>query len=396
MKIGMILDAAFPPDYRVEKEAVTLSEAGHQVILFCLSTGHEKITEEYKGFLIVRYPTNLLEYKLSALAYTVPFYHWLMKRKIEMFIKTYKPDVLHVHDMVVAPAAIRTAHQKKIPVVLDLHENRPEIMKEYRHVNRFPGRLLINLKTWAKKQNQLIVESDKVVVVTELAKEDILKTTTKQPSDITVLPNTPSREFLGHSMHQNILERMEGNFNLLYIGDTSERRGTGDLVRAVGVLAERIPDLQLWIVGRSSFDRELIKLAEEQKVQSRIHFEGWQAEDLFPSYIHGAAICLSPLKRNQHHDTTYANKLFQYMAYSRPLIVSDCPAQAELIHTEKCGVVFRAGNVQDLAEAVMHLYLNPELRSEYGVNARNALIMRWSWELTSRELSKLYRNFAKA
>ena len=37
MKVGMILDAPFPPDLRVEKEALTLVSQGHEVILFCLS-----------------------------------------------------------------------------------------------------------------------------------------------------------------------------------------------------------------------------------------------------------------------------------------------------------------------------------------------------------------------
>jgi hypothetical protein len=34
MRIGMILDAVFPPDPRVENEAVSLIEAGHEVFPF--------------------------------------------------------------------------------------------------------------------------------------------------------------------------------------------------------------------------------------------------------------------------------------------------------------------------------------------------------------------------
>ena len=32
----MILDATFPPDPRVENEAISLIAAGHEVFLFCL------------------------------------------------------------------------------------------------------------------------------------------------------------------------------------------------------------------------------------------------------------------------------------------------------------------------------------------------------------------------
>ena len=44
-----------------------------------------------------------------------------------------------------------------------------------------------------------------------------------------------------------------------------------------------------------------------------------------------SAVCISPLLRNLHHDTTYANKIFQYMALAKPLLVSDATAQKNII-----------------------------------------------------------------
>ena len=42
MKIGMILDQEFPPDPRVQNEAISLIKAGHEVFLFCLHYGSQK------------------------------------------------------------------------------------------------------------------------------------------------------------------------------------------------------------------------------------------------------------------------------------------------------------------------------------------------------------------
>ena len=41
MRIGMILDSVFPPDPRVENEAVSLIKADHEVFLFCLHYGNQ-------------------------------------------------------------------------------------------------------------------------------------------------------------------------------------------------------------------------------------------------------------------------------------------------------------------------------------------------------------------
>ena len=86
MKIGMILDASFPPDPRVENEAVSLVNAGYEVFLFCLKYNQEKSSENINGIQVKRYHSNKIEYKLSALAYTIPTYTFLMKKKVHQFI----------------------------------------------------------------------------------------------------------------------------------------------------------------------------------------------------------------------------------------------------------------------------------------------------------------------
>ena len=78
--------------------------------------------------------------------------------------------------------------------------------------------------------------------------------------------------------------------------------------------------------------------------------EGWQDESLFPSYISSGSIGISPLHRNIHHDTTYANKLFQYMSFGKPLLVSDATAQKNLIERTNSGLVHQEKNAVDFAK----------------------------------------------
>lgn len=46
MRIGMILDKIFPPDPRVENEAISLIENGHEVYLFCLKYNKKEKDEK--------------------------------------------------------------------------------------------------------------------------------------------------------------------------------------------------------------------------------------------------------------------------------------------------------------------------------------------------------------
>ena len=84
----MILDTKFPIDPRVSNEASALIKKGHEVYLFCLSYKKKFIKEETINYIKVRrYYCSSITYKLSALAYSFPFYRLLMKKKISHFLK---------------------------------------------------------------------------------------------------------------------------------------------------------------------------------------------------------------------------------------------------------------------------------------------------------------------
>ena len=146
----MILDKTFPPDPRVENEASALIDAGHEVYLFCLHYRNQMESETLSGIRVRRFPSNRLEYKLSALAYTFPFYSFLMARKIKNFILQNKVEALHIHDIRIAGAVFQVNKQFKLKTVLDLHDNFPEVMKEYPHLQKFPGKQLISPLKWER------------------------------------------------------------------------------------------------------------------------------------------------------------------------------------------------------------------------------------------------------
>ena len=365
MKIGMILDKTFPPDPRVENEAIELINAGHEVFLFCLKYGDELKEETINGIKVKRYPSNQLEYKLSALAYTIPLYSFLMKKKIKQFLNDFSVDAIHIHDMVIAEAVFSANKNLGLPVVLDLHENRPEIMRFYPHLKKFPANILISLKRWKKKEEQFINKTDTLIVITEEAKKDVLNRCAITPNNIVLVPNTVRKSFYENYVSNGVVAK---EFNLLYIGDTGARRGLQTVVESLVFLSKEIKNIKLTIVGKVNAD--LKRLANKLNVVDFVSFEGWQNETTFQSYIADSTICLSPLHRNIHHDTTYANKLFQYMSLEKPLLVSDATAQKNIIEKVNAGLVHKEKNVQDFTDKVLTLYNNESLRTQLGKNGK--------------------------
>ncbi|MEX2586099.1 MAG: glycosyltransferase family 4 protein [Balneolaceae bacterium] len=462
-RIGMILDAPFPPDARVESEAKVLMDDGYEVHLLHIDfSQHQKYRSDeaamgymagqqavgasrksgrepeadattekriafvremeidsFKGIHVWRLRGGMVAYKLSALAADLPFYRWWAAPLIRRFLKASRVDAIHVHDMAIAEAALAANRRARLPLVLDLHEDRPEIMKLYRHVNRWPGRLLISTGRWRRKQQELMRRADHVILVTEQARRVAERRDGIPSEKTTALPNVVWSDYGGELSFSNrtgggepapealsLQDRNEGvhsdtdpgspllqadsEFRLLYVGDTSLRRGTLMALEAVKRLRGQIFGLHLVLVGSSSQDDQLRAFVNKHGLGQIVRFEGWQPSERLPDYIRAADLCLSPLLRNSHHDTTYPNKLFQYMAMGRPVVVSDCPAQAAVVEEEMCGRVHTAGEPEALATAILELWKRPEERRRMGGRGAAAVENRWNWTVTAPRLTGLY------
>ena len=388
----MILDAPYPPDPRVTNEAKALIDSGNEIYLFCLSfekTFNDR--EVVNGINVVRfYCTNIL-YKLSALAYTFPFYKWIMSKKIKKFINDFKIETIHIHDLQIASSVFKANSSYNLKVTLDLHENRPEIMKFYKHVNSILGKLFISPSKWKKAEEKYCKISNSVVVVTDLAKRELVDRIKINSNKVIVFSNSVSKSFYTNPfINQSVLDKYSDSFVLLYLGNTSERRGIDTVLNAMPALIMDIPNIKLVVVGSSSYDNNLKSFAYKNNIENYIDFEGWKDESLFPSYLKSADLGISPLHSNIHHDTTYANKVFQYMSFGCPLVCSDVNAQKELVENFEVGVLFKSKDSSDFKIKVKNLYKNNELRLKMKRNCLQAIENHLNSDLISKNLVKYY------
>jgi len=393
MRIGMILDKVFPPDPRVENEAIELIKKGHEVFLFCLTYNDEEHEESINQIKVKRYKSNKFDYKMSALAYTVPYYSLVMKKKIANFLNKNKIEVIHIHDIRIAEAVFLTNRRRKLPVVLDLHDNMPEVMKFYPHLQKFPGKYIISPKRWKQKEEVFIKKSDKVITVSQEFVNELISRTNIDENKVVLVPNTIRRNFYNSfELNNEIVEKYKDSFVVLYLGDTHVRRGLLTAIRAIKNLKEQIPNIKLVIVGKNTTDYILKEEVNKLNINEFVDFEGWQNVLLFPSYIKISTICISPLRRNIQHDVAYANKLFQYMSLGKPLLVSNAIAQKNLIEKVKGGLVHEAMNVEDFESKILKLYNNPSLRDELGENGERFVKNEFTWDKTAKGLIDLYNN----
>ena len=391
MKIGMILDSTYPDDARVTNECTELLKNKHEIHLFCLCFKKPFVKNEVINQINVhRYHCSKLTYKLSALANDIGLYGVILKNKIRDFVENSDVEVLHVHDIQIAKAAISVSKRFGIKYNIDLHENRPEIMKYYKHVNSFLGKIFISPLRWKKAEESFVEKANKIVVVTENAKEELLSRVKIDQEKIVVYPNTVRDDFYKNKKIDKVLEKQYSkNFVITYVGNTSERRGLLTVIESLKIIRKTIPNVKLLIIGKSSFDDVLKNEIKKHDVEELVDFIGWVKENEIPNYLSISKLGLSPLHRNIHHDTTYANKIFQYISFGCPVVSSDVIAQSELVKKHNIGVVFEDRNVMDLTKKITQLYNEKDLFEKFRANCIES-IKKLNNSVISNQLISIY------
>lgn len=393
-RIGMVLDNPFTGDNRVINEAKALQKNGFEVFVLALNYGHHSPIEDLDGIRIRRIPIpEKLKNYLFAFQLWLPLYDWFWKREIISFIKDFNIDAIHAHDLYMAPACSTVAKKFKIPLVLDLHENYPAAVLNYQWTQKFPGNLIARPNRWKKMEGKLLQRADKIIVLSEYYRDQLC---TEYPvlnrEQYTIYPNVPDHEsLLQFPIGDNPLPHPESKW-LFYFGVIAKRRGVYTAIDAVKLLREQGHDVRLLLAGN-------VNNAEKDEFQQRISdpaiadfvlHKPWIDISEFPTYAKACIAGLSPIYNGAQHDIGVANKVFQYMLFGLPVIASDSVAQAEVVQENECGVVFPSGDTQAMAQSILKIIGNEELRSEMGKRGLDAVKKQYNIKTAGKELAQLY------
>src|SRR5690606_7663633 len=84
-------------------------------------------------------------------------------------------------------------------------------------------------------------------------------------------------------------------------------------------------------------------------------------------------------------------KPIEAMAMERPIVASDLPALRELVHGDLTGRLFRPGDPESLAAALLPLVIAPVLRRRLGRAGRALVLRSHTWSRLARRAHALYR-----
>jgi len=388
MNILMILmNNYFPPDVRVMKETKALIKEGHNIFLIARRRSDQLKKEVFSNVLVFRYTLSPASRNVHALLKHVVFICPLLLRIIKI-VQRYRIDVLHVHDLPFSLVVVIAGKLLNKPVVFDMHEDYCELAK-FGGIVRGLGEKCQPMATFvsaALRMEELLSSkmATKVIVVVDEFRYK-LRRSGVLPRKIEVISNTVDTEELSKIRPKT---HNEGNskekFLISYIGGFSEHRGLDTLVKALPLILREVPNAHLLLVGNGMMRRTLEKLAQDLNVMNDVTFTGWVSFDEAMNYVSMSDLCVIP-----HLITSLPHKFFQYMYFGKPILSSDTTSLKRMVEKAKCGIVFRAGDPEDLAKKLIEAKRNGILE-QLGLNGKKAVETKYNWNETSKKLVKLY------
>ena len=155
------------------------------------------------------------------------------------------------------------------------------------------------------------------------------------------------------------------------------------MVRAIALLDR--DDVHLDLIGArdSDYVRRLRREVDELGVEQRVTLFDWIPREEVTARIDSADLTLVPHEANDQTNATLPHKLFQYMARSKPVLVSSCPPLAKHVQAADSGFVFNAGDEHDCARAIQAAVANRADLTRLGENGRRYVTETMNWELVS-------------
>lgn len=168
---------------------------------------------------------------------------------------------------------------------------------------------------------------------------------------------------------------------VLYVGATNVPDGVDLLLEAMKLVTQEYPEAECVIV---TDEAQSSGIRGDWEGQHWVRFTTGSFNDL-PALMKSAYVTVIPRRKNTYNDFALPIKLFDYMSFGKPVVVTNCTEQAKYITECNAGLVVQ-DTAEDIAHGILRLFDDPDLARELGTNGLRAIQGKHSWQHRATEL----------
>jgi glycosyltransferase involved in cell wall biosynthesis len=165
---------------------------------------------------------------------------------------------------------------------------------------------------------------------------------------------------------------IEDKYVMLYAGAHGMSNDLQIVLEAAKSLRKR-EDILFVFVGDGKEKKSLMALSKTQNLEN-VRFLPPVPKKEMPVVLAAADACLAILKPLEAYKTTFPNKVFDYMAAGRPVILAIDGVIREVVEGAAAGIFVEPGDPKDLAAKVLRLADDPQAGMRMGKAGRKHVV----------------------
>lgn len=253
------------------------------------------------------------------------------------------------------------------------------------------NKFLIRLSEWLERF--LYRHADRMVVNSP---GFIQHVTQRGGKNIELVPNgADPAMFIPSRDESDFLEPydLNGKFIVMYAGAHGLSNDLAVVLEAAAQLRDR-QDVQIVFVGDGKEKASLIAQANAMQLDN-VTFMPSQPKNRMADVLAASDACIAILKPIDLYRTTYPNKVFDYMAAGKAVILAIGGVVGDVVTGEGAGVAVNPGDPAALANAIRNLADNPALAEKMGAAGRRAIEQRYNRNTFSQQFSQVIEEMVR-
>jgi glycogen(starch) synthase len=372
----------------VHQLATALATAGHEVVVLSRRPSdtdpstHPSTDETSEGVRVVAaaHDPHEFDFGRDMMAWTLAMGHSMIRAGLSLRtkasgrrIRSWRPDVVHAHDWLVAHPAIALAEFYDVPMVSTMHAT--EAGRHSGWVSGPISRQVHAVESW------LVRESDSLITCSASMRDEITELFGPGLAEIRVIRNGIEAAHWPFALRPP----RHGAPRLLYVGRLEYEKGIHDAIAALPRIRRSHPGTTLTIAGEGTQLNWLKEQAREHRVLKATQFVGRLEHSELLQLLHSTDAIVLP-----SHYEPFGIVALEAAAAGTPLVTSTAGGLGEAVINGQTGVSCAPRDVAGLAAAVRAVLDDPAAAQRRAIAARERLTSDFDWQTVADETAQVY------
>ncbi|KAA1251344.1 glycosyltransferase family 4 protein [Mycobacterium simiae] len=365
--------------------STALAAAGHDVVVLSRRPSgtdpstHPSADEVREGVRVIAAAHDPHEFSFAGdmMAWTLAMGHAMIRAGLSINThttdQTWRPDVVHAHDWLVAHPAIALAQYYDVPMVSTIHAT--EAGRHSGWVTGALSRQVHAVESW------LVRESDSLITCSASMRDEITELFGPGLAEITVICNGIDAARWPFALRR----ARTGPPEVLYVGRLEYEKGVHDAIAALPRIRRSHPGTTLTVAGDGTQHDWLVEQARKHRVLKATTFVGHLEHAELLAVLHRADVAIFP-----SHYEPFGLVALEAAAAGAPLVTSNIGGLGEAVINGVTGVSCPPRDVPALAAAVCTALDDPTAAQGRARAARERLTSDFDWRTVAKETAQVY------